>query len=165
MFDPTAFDNIKFMIQAEVYDRDLDDLLHIHSRSDKVDLASLGREAAITFSLKEKPQLRVTLIIQADLEKLAGELMKLPGAFPGVSLHIVYTGPEHVLTDGCMNRLENGWGAARRYERKKIASNQMETVHEWHIYFERTITEDMIEELGDLVGFIVETLETAPNSE
>ncbi|KAB7708980.1 hypothetical protein F9802_02250 [Bacillus aerolatus] len=165
MFDPSAFDNIKFIMQAEVYDRDLDGLIHIHSRTDKVDLASLSREASISFSLKESPQLRVTLFVQADLDKLAGELKQLPGAEPGVMLQITYTGAEKVLTAERMDELEKMWGEERQYERRKVESNRSETVYEWCIHFNRTITEDMIEEFGSLVGFITDTLKAANKNE
>lgn len=164
MFDPTAFDNIKFMMQAEVYDRDLAGLFHIHSRSDTVDLATLSREAAITFSLKTSLDLRVTFIVRADLEKLAGELLPLSGTIPGVTLHVFYTGPEHGLTEVDMSLLEKIWGPDRRYERKKIESDQAETIYEWHIYFERVITEEMMVELGDLIGFIAESLQLVTDS-
>lgn len=159
MFDPTAFDNIKFMIQAEIYDRDLAGLFHIHGRTDTIDLANLSREAVITFSLKESEQLRVSLIVGADLEKLAGELLPLSGAIPGVSLHILYRGTEQNLTAADMALLEKVWGTERRYERKKIESNQSETMCEWHVYFERMITEEMMAEFGDLISFIADSLQ------
>ncbi|GLY09736.1 hypothetical protein [Pseudobacillus badius] len=159
MFDPTAFDNIKFMMQAEVYDRDLAGLFHIHHRTDIMDLASLSREAAITFSLAEKPGLQVSLIIKADLAKLAGELLPLAGTVPSVSLRILYAGSEQELPAAKMDLFERIWGTERRYERKKIESDQTGTVYEWHVYFERMITEEMLPELGDLVNFIAESLQ------
>ncbi|MFL0362597.1 hypothetical protein [Bacillus sp. PK3_68] len=159
LFDPTAFDNIKFMIQAEIYDRDLAGLFHIHNRTDKMDLANLSREAAITFSLKENEQLKVSLTVEANLEKLAGELLPLPGAIPGVSLHILYSGTEQDLTAADMSLLEKIWGKERRYERRRIESDQTETMCEWHVYFERMITEEMMTEFGELISFIADSLQ------
>lgn len=165
MSDPTAFDNIKFMIQAEVYDRDLAGLFHVHSRSDIVDLATLSRESAITFALKDSPRLHVSLMVRANLEKLAGELLPLSGTTPGVSLHILYMGTEQDLTVAHMDLLERMWGTERRYERRKIESDKTGITYEWHVYFERMITEEMMDELGDLIGFIAESLQAVTESE
>ncbi|WP_156187039.1 hypothetical protein [Bacillus sp. FJAT-27231] len=165
LFDPTAFDNIKFMIQAEVYDRDLAGLFHVHSRKDLVDLATLSRESVITFSLKDSADLRVSLVVKADLEKLAGELLPSSNALPGVSLHILYFGTERSLMAERMDLLERMWGTERRYERKKIDSDQTGTTYEWHVYFERIITEEMMDELGDLISFIGESLRTVTETE
>ncbi|KKB37705.1 hypothetical protein [Bacillus thermotolerans] len=165
MFDPTAFDNIKFIMQAEVYDRELEGLLRVQDRKDQIDLAKLSREASITFSLKARPRLSVMLSISSSLEKLAGELLDIPEATPGVMLEITYSGGETVLTTRRMDQLEEQWGEGRRYERLKIESNQRETIYKHHIHFNRLITEDMIEEFGALVDFIMETLDDKTTEE
>ncbi|WP_203363813.1 hypothetical protein [Bacillus sp. REN10] len=159
MFDPTAFDNIKFIVQAEVYDRDLAGLLHIHDRKDLVDLASMERESSIVFSLVEQTDRKVAIIIRSTIQQLAGELMQLPSAEPGVLLEVVYSGEAIHFTEHMMSELDRLWGEGRFIERRKIASDQQELVHEWRVDFQRTITEEMIEEMTDLVGFIVDTLQ------
>ncbi|WP_338749512.1 hypothetical protein [Bacillus sp. FJAT-52991] len=159
MFDPTAFDNIKFIVQAEVYDRDLAGLLHIHDRKDLVDLASMERESSIVFSLAEQKERTAAVIIRSTIQQLAGELMQLPAAEPGVLLEVIYSGEAMHFTEDMMDRLEQLWGEGRLIERRTIESNQQGLMREWRLDFQRTITEEMIEEMTDLVGFIVDTLQ------
>ncbi|WP_100402516.1 hypothetical protein [Bacillus sp. FJAT-42315] len=159
MFDPTAFDNIKFIVQAEVYDRDLAGLLHIHDRKDLVDLASMQRESSIVFSLVEQTDRKVAISIRSTIHQLAGELMQLPKAEPGVLLEVIYSGKAPHFTEEMMDILDRLWGEGRLVERRNIESDRQERMNEWRLDFQRTITEDMIEEMTDLVGFIVDTLQ------
>ena len=53
LFDPTAFDNMKVVLEGAVYDRDLFGDILIVSRDDLVNLATLSRKFTIEFVLKE----------------------------------------------------------------------------------------------------------------
>ncbi|WP_100331352.1 hypothetical protein [Bacillus xiapuensis] len=165
MFDPAAFDNIKFIIHGEVYDRDLAGLFQVHERKDAVDLATMSRESSIVFSLNSAPEVQAAISIQADVKQLAGELMQLPGAVPGVTMEIIYSGSASSLTEMKMSKLEELWGKGRLMERKQINSSLTGKAAEWHLHFNRIITEEMMDEMAALVGFIADTLQViASNS-
>lgn len=49
MFDPTAFDNLKVIVEGAVYDFDLHGDILVTDRKDMMDLASLSRIYHISF--------------------------------------------------------------------------------------------------------------------
>ncbi|WP_088072133.1 hypothetical protein [Gottfriedia luciferensis] len=53
MFDPTAFDNMKVVIEGILYDKDLDGEYSIIDRNDFVNLSKMDRLFSIQFKLKE----------------------------------------------------------------------------------------------------------------
>ncbi len=53
MFDPTAFDNLKVIVEGAVYDFDLHGDILVTDRKDMMDLASLSRIYHISFQLTE----------------------------------------------------------------------------------------------------------------
>ena len=55
MFDPTIYDNLKVVLEGEIYDRDLAGAIQIVDRSDIVDLAIMSRIFIMRFQNRELP--------------------------------------------------------------------------------------------------------------
>ncbi len=53
LFDPTAFDNMKVVLEGAVYDRDILGDILVVKRDDLVNLATLSRQFMMEFQLKE----------------------------------------------------------------------------------------------------------------
>ena len=96
MFDPTAFENIKVVIEGEIYDRDLSGEILVTDRNDWINTAKLSRKYEITFSLpgKDDAFLSSTMTLETGLENLSAELLgqehakKLAGCNVGIHLHL-----------------------------------------------------------------------------
>ena len=54
LFDPTAFENIKVVIEGEIYDRDLSGEIFVTDRNDWFNSAKLSRKYEISFGLDRK---------------------------------------------------------------------------------------------------------------
>ncbi|MBM7647920.1 hypothetical protein JOC78_000860 [Bacillus ectoiniformans] len=160
MFDPTAYENLKFILQAEVYDKDLAGEVVILNRTDKMDLASLSRETTITFALTKESECQVTVRLYATLKQMAGELLNTSSSMPGAYLEVVYRGLEPDFSDAQMSCLDVLWGADRLVERRRIESDLSGVANEWRMDFNREITEEMIEEMEEFIDFIYHTLES-----
>ncbi len=65
MFDPTAFDNLKVVLEGIVYDMDLNGMIQILDRNDFVNIAKMERTYNISFSLNDVSQHKtITVCLQ-----------------------------------------------------------------------------------------------------
>ncbi|WP_404403409.1 hypothetical protein [Jeotgalibacillus malaysiensis] len=159
MFDPTAFDNLKTVLEGTVYDRDLDGTIKITTRSDQVDIATLSRSFTLTFHVQEK-SFEADMNLYADLKKLTAEL--LPDnqeKEAGAAISIVFRKYGTEWTGEELSILSGQWGENRCYDIRKISSTRNDDYCEAVVRFERTITEDMLRDLEDMVYFVIETLD------
>ncbi|AJD91243.1 hypothetical protein JMA_19260 [Jeotgalibacillus malaysiensis] len=159
MFDPTAFDNLKTVLEGTVYDRDLDGTVKITNRSDKVDIATLCRSFTVTFHVQEK-SFEADMNLYADLKKLSAELLPdRKGQEAGASISIIFRKYASEWTDDELTILSEQWGENRCYDIRKVSSTRNEDFCEAVVRFERTITEDMLRDIEDMVYFVIETLD------
>ncbi len=75
MFDPTAYENFKVIIEGSVYDYDFTNEIKVVNRSELLDLAVLSRQFLISFILPENERLVGTIDLRASLRELAGEIL------------------------------------------------------------------------------------------
>ena len=79
MFDPTAFENMKVVMEGIFYDKDLSGEIIIVDRNDFINTAKLSRSYDLSFQLplakKEKVTCKFTL--SAELENLTAELLQI----------------------------------------------------------------------------------------
>lgn len=75
MFDPTAYENIKVILEGLVYDYDLSGQIKVIERNDLVNLADLSRNFNMSFIHKRdrKQLLTMTVELKADFKQLASE--------------------------------------------------------------------------------------------
>ncbi|MCP3738865.1 hypothetical protein [Rossellomorea sp. BNER] len=159
MFDPTAFDNLKVVLEGAVYDLELNGDLKIVNRKDLVDLASLSRTYSIYFHSCLHMDVHAKMELSAGLEELSGELL-LKKKERGASIQISYEGK---LTKTHYEYLLASWGA-REVEWLEVYSNRKPLVCKAIVHFDRFITEEMIDELPALVRHLLQTLDEIPHS-
>ncbi len=93
MFDPTIYENLKVVVEGEIYDRDLNGEIVIIDRQDIINLATMSRFYAITFqTLGSSPLYTATLKIEANSSDLYNEILEVDNQ-PGCQLFLVLQGP------------------------------------------------------------------------
>jgi hypothetical protein len=92
MFDPTAYENIKVILEGIVYDYDLSGQIKVIERNDLVNLADLSRNFNMSFIHKRdrKQLLTMTVELNADFKQLASEWVALAEE-PGANFSIQYS--------------------------------------------------------------------------
>ncbi|KIL44138.1 hypothetical protein KP78_31020 [Jeotgalibacillus soli] len=160
MFDPTAFDNLKTVLEGTIYDRDLDGTISITNRSDLIDVATLNRTFIITFTSANN-SIEAEMQLYADLKKLAIEL--LPEAsqeeYPGAAISLTFRKEGLKWSKNEQEVFSKQWGEHRCHEWRQITSNRHPAVCEMAIHFDRTITEEMFRDVEDMVYFTIETID------
>src|SRR5688500_2638404 len=113
MFDPTVFDNLKVVVEGQIYDLDLAKKIRIIKRKDQVELATMSREYAIDFQLFNSERVTAQIILIAETEDLAAEIMEIPDRMPGCILYICFntwlTDPKNQC-EYIHRQLESVWG-------------------------------------------------------
>jgi hypothetical protein len=169
MFDPTAFENIKVVVEGEIYDRDLSGEIAVTDRNDWINTAKLSRKYEISFSLAgyEPSSLSATLTIQAGLENLAAELLgsesanQLAGCKVEISFSLIHRN-EMSIYHAVQELLENIWGRDRAInqfaqlvplEKKSLVTNRA------IVSFNRLVYEDQIDDLTEMIDYMIASLE------
>lgn len=166
MFDPTAFDNMKVVIEGAVYDSDIDGSIVICDRNDIINMAKMSRCFEIRFNLNVEDTNRADAIfrMESGMGNLAAELL------PGASTNLA----------GCQIRLDfikefpwdfndfheldsifkDIWGLSRKIKQKVLLNpyiTESKTIV-ITIDFERIISEEQIDDLIEMIDFMTETL-------
>lgn len=103
MYDPTIFENLKVAFENQVYDLDnLDHLITITNRVDRMDLSILKRDFAIQFTLVDQPDVTAEIILEASLDELSAEILDQPGKNPGCSLYLRFFKRVQDVSSQCM---------------------------------------------------------------
>ncbi len=159
MFDPTAFDNMKVVTEGAAYDLDLSGDLRIIDRKDIVDLATMSRKYELKFSLKQGTDLEAHLILEANGEQIMDELQgKIGFGRAGALITLIFSWKNGKWSKHDEEKVKQLWGEERTYERRDIISSQAGTVSELIIEFNRLITEEMVDDLVEMVNHINHSL-------
>lgn len=165
MFDPTAFDNLKTVLEGAVYDLDLEGEIVVIDRHDLVDLAHFSRTYAITFRLASDhtPHVSCTIRLEMDLEQIAKELLR-QAIRPGCTLAITFSLPIR-QTEACAHIesvLRRVWGEGRIIRQTLSREFPHETPsyrNEATIEFGRLIYEDNVADLQAMIPYMTASLE------
>lgn len=167
MFDPTAYENMKVIIEGALYDRDLVGELLIIDRNDVVNLAKLSRTYEVTFARSNEHSVRSTFRLTADLDNLAAELLpsakstSLAGAHVLITFNLEHSNDKYI--DAWIEReLKGIWGQARTY--KQIISldpfSEGNTIQkEILLEFNRLILEEQIDDIEAMITYMLLTLD------
>jgi hypothetical protein len=158
MFDPTAYENLKVVMQGALYELDLMGSLKVINREDIIDLASLGRRYSLTLSNPDKDGVTVTVTLTAGLKEWNAEAYPKPGAEPGAMLQVQYQSEGSRFSDLVMTKLENWWGQRRNMEWREITSSSEPFLHQGIVKFNRIITEEMVDDLEEVVVHVENSL-------
>ncbi|MEA3319129.1 MAG: hypothetical protein U9Q88_03800 [Bacillota bacterium] len=163
MFDPTVFDNLKVVIEGDLYDLDLDGVVKIVDRKDMVDLAAMSR----TFSMKIAVNVGLMgeIILSSDAENLSGEILKHKEA-PGCTVKLVFIKNAsevlnlHQAVKNWKNSLSEIWTERNItiFSTKKHAEEEENVELKAEVIFDRLILEENIDDLRDMLSFMVETI-------
>ncbi|WP_445493011.1 hypothetical protein [Niallia sp. 03133] len=166
MFDPTAFDNMKIVMEGALYDKDMDGIFEILDRNDLFNSSKLSREYSISFSLKNQQNVIMTFSLNAGLLNLAAELLpemkkeKEIGCY--ISLHLlVRHNKEDNIFQSLEKMLKHIWGEDRKIG-QEIRMNPFSTDNtidnHLTLLFNRLITEEHIDDLVRMIDFMEKTL-------
>ncbi|MGH0598167.1 hypothetical protein [Bacillus mycoides] len=168
MFDPTAFENLKVIVEGAVYDFDLHGDILVTDRKDVMDLASLSRMYSISFQLTEtfKPMVEATFSLSVDAKNLSGEILEVPQFIPGCEMKLEFSFEMEQPEIGCEEietLLHSIWGKERMitqkisYEYNKQAISYHNKVE---VLFQKSITEDHVDDLIAVISHMIETVRT-----
>ncbi|UOE54127.1 hypothetical protein LIT38_18810 [Bacillus sp. CMF12] len=167
MFDPTAFENMKVVMEGGFYDRDLDGEIRIVDRNDILNSAKMSRRYDITFTdiAKGLAEIFCTFTMEAGLDNLAAELLpqvkseKLAGCRIYVKFTIKHPKDSQVFLE-IREVLRHIWGIGRKVEQTvkynpENALAETETV----ISFNRLIHEEQIDDLNKMISYMTASME------
>jgi hypothetical protein len=167
MFDPTAFDNMKVVIEGALYDLDLAGEIVITDRNDIVNMAKMSRSFDVHFQLTSSQQASVTakLEIKADLINLAAELLpnSLSQKDAGCTIKLQFF--HYGITDeGQLKKIReimtDIWGESRQISQSVTYTPSKSLIHNSiSIEFARLINEDQMDDLVDMIDFMMKTIE------
>ena len=169
MFDPTAFENMRVVMEGIFYDKDLSGDISIIDRNDVINTAKLSRVFDLSFQLVSSSLSKVTgrLTLEANLKNLAAELLptsgseKQAGCMVKIEFLFEHDSDESISleVDQILRKI---WGENRmikqiiRYE--PLLLNQI-IHHTALVTFDRIITEDQIDDMVEMFDYMMITLE------
>jgi hypothetical protein len=165
MFDPTAFDNMKVVLEGALYDLDLTGEILIIDRNDLVNIAKLSRKFEVTFRLSDETRVKAAFGLEAKLENLAAELLSPEvSKLAGCNLLLSFT-MEHrnepIIFEKLDRLLHEIWGSDRlisqNVQYNPLANNKKIT-NLVKIDFARLIYEEQMADLDEMIEFMVITL-------
>ncbi|PLR81074.1 hypothetical protein CVD25_06635 [Bacillus canaveralius] len=173
MFDPTAFENMKVVIEGAIYDKDLAGELKVIDRNDLINTAKLSREYSVSFtnpgSLPGDPS--CTLILQASLKNLAAELLLESGSGQeaGCTILIVFntTHKKDLAISGIIQeKVREIWGIERIITQRWTFGHESEdnVTNETIVSFNRPIFEEQIDDLVAMIDYMEKTIKSLQTS-
>lgn len=167
MFDPTAYENMKVVIEGALYDRDLVGEILILDRNDVVNLAKLSRTYEVTIARSDEYSVRSTFRLSAGLDNLAAELLPSSKSASSAGAHVLISfnleHPNSKATDEWIERELRGiWGHARTY--KQVISldpfSDSDMIRkEIVLEFNRLIYEEQIDDIEAMITYMLLTLD------
>lgn len=166
MFDPTAFENMRVVMDGLFYDKDLSGEIVIIDRNDMINTAKLSRSYDLSFQLPSAKKEKVTckFILSASLENLSAELLQLTDELAGCSVKIEFTFKKE-YSEPLFLQIEDEllriWGSNRLIKltvcRDSINSRHM-AEYTGSISFARMIHEDQMDDLIEMAEYMIMTL-------
>ncbi|AST91729.1 MULTISPECIES: hypothetical protein [Sutcliffiella] len=160
MFDPTVFDNIKVVVEGDLYDLDLDGHLQVIDRKDLIDLATMSR----TFRMEVTVDQSLTAIIslQTDIKQLAIEINHLKGDKPGCYMQLTFQQAlnSSIAINDWEANLRRKWGMQWRISHQVIqyVNGTEENVLKTTIHLDHLIFEETIDDVRQILLLLYETL-------
>ncbi|MFT8321025.1 MAG: hypothetical protein ABF649_08980 [Bacillus sp. (in: firmicutes)] len=166
MFDPTAFENMKIVVEGALYDKDIEGSLTILDRNDLFNSSKLSRKYSLSFALKNQQNAIMTFSLHAGLINLAAELLpevnkeKETGCYITIRL-LLFHEKEQTVFLSLEKLLRNIWGEERKISQEiRVNPFSEENRLENHltIFFNRLIKEEQMDDLVLMIDYMEETL-------
>ncbi|MCL6571964.1 MAG: hypothetical protein K6T88_09825 [Bacillus sp. (in: Bacteria)] len=165
MFDPTAFDNMKVVIEGAIYDLDISGKIIITDRNDLINLAKMSRKFNVSFQLPYSTVI-AKMEMEAKFVNLAAELMpstlseQLAGSH--VRLEFFLELAEKIDFQVIKDILLDVWGPTRNIT-QSVQYNPLEIEKRMKnkitVEFDRLISEEQIDDLVEMVDVVMTTLQ------
>ncbi|MBM7703220.1 hypothetical protein [Metabacillus iocasae] len=163
MFDPIVFDNLKVIVEGEIYELDLSGEVSVVNREDFVDLARFTRTYHISF--RQHSCCIATLKLSTDLDNIHAELNPRRNEKPGCTVFIqfTYTQDKPFDTEQCehfQHVLEDIWGETRTITQRlshEVGNEEYEDLIT--VTFNRYIYEDQVGDLVEMIDYMLQTLD------
>src|SRR5690554_5220264 len=90
MFDPTVYDNVKVVLEGEIYELDFSKKISIINRRDIVDLASMSRTFMMAFKKYDSKSTHpfAEIHLHTNLHQFQKELLENDSQSVGCTLHV-----------------------------------------------------------------------------
>lgn len=161
MFDPIVFDNLKVVVEGEIYDLDLSGQVSVTNREDFVDLAQFTRTYRISF----QPHFCCTasLTLSTDLDNIHAELTPSRVEKPGCTVYIHFQLKkqkpfEEAEFQNIQEMCERIWGTTRVVKQRithEVGGSEYENNIE--VTFNRFIYEDQVGDLIKMIDYMLQT--------
>jgi hypothetical protein len=171
LFDPTAFENMKVVLEGAVYDRDFIGDILVIKRDEIVNLSTMSRSYKIEMELK-KPIAPISISgaieLQASLKNLSSELLDaaIDETHSGCTVDIFITFPkklDEVNSEQLLNELEKIWGDQRiiTVTTSDTVSKKMQHVTSsiYKVSFGRLVKEEQMDDLEDMVEYLIQSIQ------
>lgn len=169
MFDPTAFENIKVVIEGDIYDRDLGGEIIVIDRNDWINAAKLSRKYEISFTRKgyDPGVLSASMTIEAGLENLSAELLdsvhakQLAGCAVSISFSLIHQNELAVFKE-IQKVFAEIWGEDREIRQTAMLEpleNKSFIQNNVIVAFNRLVYEEQIDDLSEMVHYMITSLE------
>lgn len=166
MFDPTAFDNMKVVVEGALYDLDIIGQITILDRNDFINLAKMSRQFDISFQLSEAGNISAKLVMVAHLANLAAELLpsslskNLTGCHINLQFIMDDTGKmeDYQAIEFIIKEI---WGDTRKISQTiqyNPLTDRNSSINVITVEFDRLIGEEQMDDLVDMVDFLIATL-------
>jgi hypothetical protein len=165
MFDPTAFDNMKVVIEGALYDLDMIGEIVINDRNDFINIAKMSRKFDVSFHLPNST-VKAKMEMTSNLVNLASELLpaiksaKKAGCHLSLQFLIKHEDME-INFQSVETILQKVWGTTRKIT-QMVQYHPLEVesklTHMIKVEFDRLISEDQIDDLIEMTEFIITTL-------
>ncbi|MBP2241274.1 hypothetical protein J2Z40_001836 [Cytobacillus eiseniae] len=167
MFDPTAFENMKVVLDGAIYDEDISGKVQIIDRNDLLNIAKLSRKYEITFTDSIEKKIHCTFMMEAGLENLAAELLPIAqtNRLAGCHLFVKFSfdHPNEVFTFQKINQiLKEIWGSDRTITQTATLFPFKDTniiKNETIISFNRIVYEDQIDDILLMIDYMMISIE------
>ncbi len=166
MFHPTVFDNIKIAFENQIYDYDnLDGILTVTDRADLLNLALMSREFRLSFKLAGSRNVTSQVMLLSSVKELGDEILETPGSDPGCVLVLRFYMEIQNVNGQCaaaQQILNSVWGPdfqpvqslSYRYGQEGDTYNNC-----IELKFNRQITEEQMEDIPNLLKFLLQSAE------
>lgn len=166
MFHPTVFENIKVSLENQIYDYDnLDGLLTVTDRYDRLDLALMSREFSLSFQLAGARKVTSEVVLRSSVKDLSDEILETPDSNPGCSLLLRFYLDISDPSEQCRaveEVLYAIWGPdLTPVQTLSFIYGTEDNVYSslTELQFNRQITEEQMEDLPELLKFLLQSAE------
>jgi hypothetical protein len=167
MFDPTAFDNMKVVIEGALYDLDLAGDIVVTDRNDIVNMAKMSRSFDIHFqnASSQFPIVTAKLGINAELINLAAEILpnSLAQRQSGCTINLQFF-HEGITNETQLQEIReifvDIWGETRQINQFVTITHSKSLIDNCiSIEFDRLIREDQMDDLVEMIHFMKTSIE------